>query len=76
MPFSGYPVTNPARQPFSRSRSLRSSKHSQVDWVESPTNGHWYGVDYSQPKFWMGHNDIAIERHFGRVSPRFRSRPS
>ncbi len=31
----------------------------QVDWIQSPINGHWYGVDYT-PRTWTESEALAV----------------
>ena len=31
----------------------------QVDWIQSPINGHWYGVDYT-PRSWTDSEALAV----------------
>jgi len=31
----------------------------QIDWVQSPINGHWYGVDYT-PRSWTDSEALAV----------------
>ena len=31
----------------------------QADWVQSPINGHWYGVDYT-PRTWTDSEALAV----------------
>ena len=31
----------------------------QVDWFQSPINGHWYGVDYT-PRTWTSSEALAV----------------
>mgnify|MGYP007063419757 CR=1 FL=1 len=52
--------------------SLAQQPALQADWVQSPTNGNWYGVDYSILD-WTESQTLAPHAHgsvaFGIVSP-------